>query len=336
MSRTLGDRRLGGPDGRPGASRRDPLQSAGGRRDSAALDSRPAILLDTTGTIAVTYRPLRFDPAYRPFVTPECIWILPLSADPARYRVLCPSRMRPKLLDLAIQGKLELKQYPGCPAEAAAAVREQLIAVCRSRAEAAANRWNTLVVGGGGLAVLGLINWFVPDPLPLVDELLLTFGGAGLAYAGYTRRRRDLPALRDKAELAARALVSLRPIEDPLLGRIASAIRARTRPDSGDWTDPRLDPLEAESAWLVVHLDLRSAREQGEVTEAQLRNLVRVVEDALPLRRLRTLSRRVHERPADRRARKGLAKVADHHGMSRDAVAVYGEFHRIARETLED
>jgi len=284
----------------------------------------------------MTYRPMRFDPAYRPFVSPLSVYVLPLAADPGRYRVLCPSGLRGKLLDLAIQDKLSLRTYAGCPGEAAAAVREELLRLCNRAADRYASRLNRLTVAGTALAVLGVVNVILPDPLPLADELLMTVGGAGMAYAGLTLRRKNLPPFRSKVEAAEAGLRRLASVEDVLLGRIFAAIRARTSPELLDPGAREVDLVEAEAAWLVEHLDLRSVLAQGAATSAQLKDLLEVIEDALPLRRIRTLDRRLRKDPGDRGARRSLDRLADRLGMSRDALTVYGEFARVAREVLAE
>jgi hypothetical protein len=297
------------------------------------LDTTAAILLDEIG---MTYRPMRFDPDYRPFVAPESIYVMPLSADPEQFRVLCPSNLRKKLLDLAVQDRLSLRVYAGCPVEAAVLVREQLSRQCNRDADRYGSRLNRLAATGAALAVLGLVNWVLPDPIPFADELLLTAGGAGLAYYGLATRRRNLPQLRRKVEVAERQLGALTPVEDVLLGRIYKSIRAKTSPDLRSGIEGTVDLVEAESAWLVEDLDLRSLVESGAAAPSDLRHLMEVLGDAVPLGRIAALDRRLRRRPADRRARGALERLAGRLGMSRDALTVYGEFYRITREILEE
>ena len=95
-------------------------------------------------------------------------------------------------------------------------------------------------------------------------------------------------------------------------------------------------PVEAEAAWLVRHLDLGVALAEGSTSPEELRRLLVVLNDALPLARVRALERRVRRDPADRGARRALARLAARQGMSRDALSVYAEFARIAGEALEE
>ncbi len=284
----------------------------------------------------MTYRSMRFDPAYRPFRRPECIYVLPLSAQPNLYRVLCTASLGKKLLDLAIQNKLAVLVYEGCPAEAETAVLAELLRLCLDEPKRYGSRLTQLVLAGGALAAVGLINWIFPDPIPLADEMLMTVGGAGLACLGLVQRRRNLPLLRAKAAAAAQGLKALTPLADVFLSRIYKAIRARSCPDLDGRDSGEVDPVAAESSWLVEHLDLREALERGEGTAEELGRLVGVLEDALPLRRIAAAQRRLRINPADRRARKALYRLAARLGMSRDALTVYSEFYREAKEILVD
>ncbi len=284
----------------------------------------------------MTYRPMRFDPAYRPFIRPECIYLLPLSAQPDPYRVLCTASLGKKLLDLAVQNKLAILIYADCPAEAETTIRAELLRLCFGEPKRYGSRLNQLVVAGSALAAVGLINWIFPDPIPLADEMLMTVGGAGLACLGWVQRRRNLPLLRAKAAAASRGLEALKPLVDVFLSRIYKAIRSRSCPDIFGRDSGEVDPVAAESSWLVEHLDLREALERGEGTRSELGRLVGVLEDALPLRRIAAAQRRLGHNPADRRARKALYTLAGRLGMSRDALTVYSEFYRQAREILAE
>jgi hypothetical protein len=282
----------------------------------------------------MSYRPMRFDPDYRPFVAPERIYVLPTSADPAQHRVLSPAGLDRKLVDAALQGKLSVHVFGGCPKETCRVVRGQLVRQCRRRAESYGTRLGRLAMAGAILAALGLINWVLPDPIPLADELLLTFGGAGLAYYAYTQRRKSLAGLRAKVEQAVQQLEALAPVPDPLLGRIYRAIRARSSPPGGDGRSAA-NSVEAESAWLVEHLDLHSLVERGRVSRPDLQRLVGALEDSLPIGRVGALERRLRRQPLDRRARRAVERLARRLDMSRDAITVYAEFYRIAGEVLE-
>ncbi|MBN1837707.1 MAG: hypothetical protein JW820_17755 [Spirochaetales bacterium] len=284
----------------------------------------------------MTYHPMRFDPAYRPFVDSVSIYVLPLSADPTRYRVLSPSGLHSKLLDLAVQDKLSIRQYRGCPPEAASAVKEELLRFCGRGAERYATRLERSTTLGVALAALGVINLVVPDPLPVADELLMILGGGALAWSGLSRRRRNLLPLRAKAETAEERLRALAPVDDALVGRIFAAVKARTAPELPDPGVRQIDLVEAEAAWLVEHLDLRSVVADGEATPAELRELREALEDGFPLGRVRVLERRLRANPRHRATRRALDRLAERCGISREVLGVYGEFSRIAAEILEE
>ncbi|MBN2554235.1 MAG: hypothetical protein JXB06_15765 [Spirochaetales bacterium] len=280
------------------------------------------------------YRPMRFDPEYRPFVAPECIYIIPLSADPSRYQVLIPAGLRKHLLDLLIQEKLLIRRFRGCPAEAVSSIEAQLEHNCREKPSRYSTRTNQLVATGSVLLVLGIINGAFPDPLPLADEILMIGGGLAVGISGYLQRRRVLPLLQDKTETAVQRLCGLDCPDDPLLSRIYDAIRARGAPDPAGSKSTDVDLFEMESRWLVEYLDLHRLLDSQIVTVDDLRALVDALSGAFPLSRFLNMEQKLRGNPKDGRTRRARNRTADAYGLSADAFTVYAEFHRLSAEIL--
>jgi hypothetical protein len=277
---------------------------------------------------------MRFDPDYRPFVTPKRIYIIPLDREPSHYQVLIPNRLPKNLLDLLIQGKLAIQRFEGCPAEAIANIKAQLSRIGARRLSRYSIRMNQVLVAGTVLVVLGIINFTLPDPLPLADEILMVGGGCGIGLIAYRNRRKVLPLLQDKTARAAERLEDLECTGDLLLTRIHEAIKARSATGDDPLVKEPVDPFELESRWLVEYLDLQQLIDRKAITEEHLDSLLEVLSNAFPLSQFLSLERKLRRDPKDVRARRKRDRLAGRYGLSADALTVYAEFYRLAMEIL--
>jgi hypothetical protein len=280
---------------------------------------------------------MRFDPDYRPFVAPRCIYVVPLSGDPSSYQVLIPARLSKDLPDLLIQDQLSIHRFKDCPAEAISNIKSQLRRICARGPSNYSIRMNRVLVAGTVLVVLGLINVTFPDPLPLADELLMIGGGCALGITGYRNRRKILPLLSRKTERAAERLDALESFEDILLTRIHEAIRARDaggRERGKHVAAESADPFERESRWLVEYLDLQQLIDSETVGLEQLNALLEVLTNSFPLARFLSLEWDLRKNPKNGRARAARQKLAGRHGLSADAFTVFAEFYRLGREIV--
>ena len=278
---------------------------------------------------------MRFDPDYRPFVAPRRIYIIPLSHEASRHQVLIPSRLEKILPDLLIQDKLVIHRFGGCPPGAIEGIKAQIARSCSQAPARYSIRLNQMVVAGTVLAVLGVINFTFPDPLPLADELLMLGGGAGIGFLGWRNRRRVLPLLRSKTARALERLDKLECVEDILLTRIHEAIQARGAAGVEPTGREPVDPFELESRWLVEILDLQQLLDTDSVTTEHLESLLGVLTNAFPLGRFQSVERKLRSDPKDRRTRRAREELAGRYGLSGDAFTVYAEFHRLAQEILK-
>jgi hypothetical protein len=278
---------------------------------------------------------MRFDPDYRPSVVPKRIYIIPLDGDPSRYQVLIPGRLTKNLLDLLIQDKLAIHRFDGCPAAAIGTIKAQLGRICARRPARYSIRMNQVLTAGTVLVVLGIINFTLPDPLPLADELLMVGGGAGLGLIAYRNRRKVLPLLQDKTEKALERIDGLECVNDILLTRIHEAIQARGTPAGDSSGNKPVDPFVLESRWLVEYLDLQQLIDAQAVTKEHLESLLAVLSNAFPLKQFLSLERKLRKDPKNGRIRTSRDKLAARYGLSADAFTVYAEFYRLAREILD-
>jgi hypothetical protein len=277
---------------------------------------------------------MRFDADFRPFVAPQCIYVLPMCPDPSRCRVLIPAGLEKRLLDLLIQNKLSIRHFRECPPQTVAGIMEQLRRGCRRELSGYSRRMNGLIAAGTIVLVLGIVNWTFPDPLPLADELLMVGGGAGVGLAGLLSRSRNLPLLREKSDLAARRIEAVSCRVDPLLTHIHQAIRAIGAPDEERNGRRELDPFELESRWLVEHLDLQALLDAKSLAIDELKNLLAVLSDAFPLSRFLALEQKLRRDPRNSRVRRARDSMADSYGLGADAFTVYAEFFRLARQIV--
>jgi hypothetical protein len=279
----------------------------------------------------VRYRDMRFDADFRPFVAPQCVYVLPLCPDPSRFRVLVPAGLEKRLLDLLIQNKLLIRHFQECPPQTVEGIREQLRRGCRRQTSSYSRRMNGLIAGAAAFFLLGIVNWIFPDPLPLADELLMIGAGAAIGLSALMSRSRNLPLLREKSDLAVRRLESVGCRVDALLTRIHQAIRDIGAPaqDPGE-----LDPIELESRWLVEHLDLQDLLDAGSLPIDELKSLLAVLSNAFPLSRFLALEQKLRRDPRNRRTRRARGRTARSYGLCAGALTVYAEFFRLARQIV--
>ena len=262
---------------------------------------------------------------------PITVFVVPVSGDPLDYLILYPRLRGSVLVGALARGQGALRAFSGVTPEAMERVSEHLGEAVRREEKRTEGRTTSMVFSGIAIAALGLANWFVPDPLPAVDELVLTLGGAALALFGRRRKNREELIWADRAEAARATIRSLRAGEDGVLSRAFGSLRALENRDPH--RDGR-DAIENESRWLVDYVDALAAVQEGSATEEEIRELFRVLSRFIPFRTLRRLEGRGGA--AIRRKRRILARLRDRHGLTANAVTVYCEFYRSAREAWGD
>lgn len=257
------------------------------------------------------YRLVRFT------AVPVDVYLVPVSAQPEDCRLLVPRLTEQTMREIAGRGGLRVRHFPVTDETREAAGREigrlwaQSVAGYRSRR-------TTLFAAGLGLAALGLLSWFVPDPLLLVDEIAFVVAGALMAVTG--GRALFGPDFRALRSASSRLTWSA----DALLSRVHRALQAREKA-AGD--------VEAESAWLVEYADLGRPLASGEVAPATVRRTLAALSQFIPFERLLALESR-----SGSRARAGLRKLRhrleERHGLGEPALTVLCAFYRSAREHL--
>ncbi len=157
------------------------------------------------------------------------ILIIPVSSAPERYSISYPETDDETFLTLLLSGRLKVLSFDPVPAEAVEQLRSFILERLRSMSQKTVNRFRAFFSGGIAVAVLGVINWTVPDPLPLIDEGILSIGGlAAVVYALYFRKNK-IPEMEELTSEAAKLSSRLEAEVSPLLSFIYKALELRER-----------------------------------------------------------------------------------------------------------
>jgi hypothetical protein len=229
---------------------------------------------------------------------------------------------------------ITIRQFKSCTAEAAIVVRDKLDGMLERGLEAYTTGLNSLVFGGIVVAVLGLIDFTFPDALPLADELLLTFGGAAMAVAGYLAKRGNLPAYRDKVRRKKIIISELEGVDNPLLSRIFNSIREKESPE---WEMLNgMDKIDAESQWFVKYINVTEIMEEGEISVDQAKEIMSGIQDIIPIRKIIKYEKKAHVNAARNKAKRLREKAVEKTGISHDALTVCCEFYKSFQEYFID
>jgi hypothetical protein len=192
-----------------------------------------------------------------------------------------------------------------------------------------AERLNTLFSTGIGFTILGIINWIIPDPLPLVDELLFTIGGSLMAWKAWNDRKVKLPLLIDQNYRYGYDGVSPDVEADSILTLLFKSIRCKIDPKRTGEMIEGMDKIEIESLWMTRYLNLQDHLTSGEFNTTELEQLIKVIEKVPGLKKV--VKREFKQK--SRRSRLHLnslkKEIIRKTGITSDAMEVYIEIYRI-------
>jgi hypothetical protein len=278
------------------------------------------------------YKTLGWKPSYVSGDKPETIYIIPVSSEPDEYRVIYPETLEKHIVEVLTDRALRIRSFEGCTDQAIDVIQDYLVNLLTRTGDRSSARTNVKFVLGVTFVVLGIINWTFPDPMPLIDELLLVIGGGALA--GWSARAKKLlPDFRERLDEAAREVRSLNPSPGPLLTRIYNSIRAKQQPEYNEQSS--LDQIEAEAQWFVKFLNVRDMIESESVTIDDVRELAGALRDIIPLKTLVRLERSYLRHGTSIRLKRLREKIKRRLDLSDDALAVYCGFYRSAQEYFE-
>lgn len=253
------------------------------------------------------------------------LYLAPVSIKAERFQLLTPSSLDKSREFTLMRQDFHFKTYEGCPDSAVEAAKEALAKEFSSRAEKYSSRMRGFFTTGTVAFVLGLINIFVPDPLPYLDEAFLLFGGAAVAALGWYALKRLVEPYKNSIHGIIENIRTADTSPDPVLTSVYRAIRTRAHPEEAE--DAAADEIEQESAWLVKHLNLPAILQAEPDAKKDFFSVLRVL--ARSFRARQFLRRGGKKTRAYRRRVEQL-------GLDEDAAAVYEELFCRARDVFAE
>jgi hypothetical protein len=266
---------------------------------------------------------------------PVVVYAIPISADPNTYKILYPDCLEKDVLGVLETCGIKIQGFEGCSELAVSEIREHLRQTLDESALTYRRNANTAIVGGVAVALLGILNWMLPDPLPLADEVLLIITGTVLALFGL-RRRRHLARYKDRLAQARGQIRELGAKSQSVLTRLFRSIRAREKPEiEDDNLAASSDRIDLESRWLVRYIDVQEMIESGDANELQIREIAASLCDVVPLKALIKLEKHRDRSSARRRMKRLRERITDRTGIPDGVLSVYCEFYKSARNYFE-
>ncbi len=253
------------------------------------------------------------------------IYVLPASFDGSSYSIAYPEC---KIEDILV-GRLTIRIFDGCPPEAILEITSELKERLKKKQLKYSERINTFFTAGIGILILGIINWIIPDPLPLVDELIFTVVGGITVWKAWKDKKVKLPLLTEQTYRYGYDNFKPDVETDSILTTIFKSIRCRIDPlASGEIIDG-LDPIEIESLWMIRYFNIQDLIASGVFNTSGLEDLADVIDRVLTVKKLVKLE----ERKQSKRGRSRLHRIKQDTirktGISRKALEVYIEFYRV-------
>ena len=257
------------------------------------------------------------------------IYILPSSFEGSSYSIAYPNFKAEDILSR----KIIIRTFDGCSPNALNEIEDKVKEVLQKRQLKYIERLNTLFTAGVGVFILGVINWIIPDPLPLVDELLFTIGGGITAWKAWSNRKVKLPVLIEQTYRYSYEGGRPEVETDSILSAIFKSIRCRTDPLAAGEKIEGLDTIEIESLWMTRYLNLQDLLTSEELSTSNLEDLIRIIEKVFPVKALGKLESKKQSPKIRGRLQNIKQEVINKTGVSDDALAVYFEFYRMNKTT---
>lgn len=252
---------------------------------------------------------------------PIYIFLLPTSFEGSSYSIAYPDF---RVADI-LAGKIIIRIFEGCSSNAIEEIETKLKELLQEKYNKYAERINTFFTAGLGVFILGIINWVIPDPLPLVDELLFTIGGGLTAWKAWNDRKIKLPVLAEQTYRYGYDNFKPEVETDSILTTIYKSIRCKLDPQEAGDVTKGMDSIEIESLWMTKYLNIQDLLISG---NSDFGDLIRVFEVVLYVKKIIKLEKRKQSQRFRRRLLNLRQEVIKKTGINQDALAVYTEFYR--------
>ncbi len=249
------------------------------------------------------------------------IYVLPTSIEDSSYSIAYPEC---KVEDI-LAGRLTIRKFDGCSSKAILEITTELKERLKKKQLKYSERLNTFFTAGIGILILGIVNWAIPDPLPLVDELIFTVVGGITAWKAWKDRKVKLPVLAEQTYRYGYDNFKPDVETDIILTTIFKSIRCKIDPQEAVDVTKGMDSIEIESLWMTKYLNIQDLVLSG---NSDFGDIVRVFESVLFVKKIIRLEKRKQNKRLRRRLINLKQEITNKTGINEDILAVYIEFYR--------
>ncbi|MBN2532786.1 MAG: hypothetical protein JXB88_07845 [Spirochaetales bacterium] len=288
------------------------------------------------------YRLLKSEKIPVPAGDNKIIYIIPLSSSHKQYAVIYPAIPAGQLLDDIFQERVGLHRFRGCPDNAVGKVKQALIDMIHSELKQSSAKQSSMWIIGIALIGFGVFDLFLPDPLILVDELLILAGGGWILASGL-KLKKIHTVLKDKHDSIVKKITGLPVIEDNLCSGIFASIQAKDERLMKEFKEnfsieSVKDRIEVETRWYVDYINIEELINTGQVLPFDVRNIMNGLDCIIPLKKIVYLEEKIHNKMVkgentarlSRKLKIIKNRANRDYGFSEDALTVYSEFYKSA------
>jgi len=153
-------------------------------------------------------------------------YLLPVSDADKDYQIIYPAKTKQYQLESWHNKKIIIKQFKGCNTGVVKSVKKSLTDILKNNLEKAINTIRTMFFMGMLFILFGFINLILPDPLILIDELLIITGGTLLTISGLVKKK-NMSALVLKEKEVTKQINDLHIIDNPICTKIFNSIKKK-------------------------------------------------------------------------------------------------------------
>jgi hypothetical protein len=288
------------------------------------------------------YRLLKSEKFPAPPGEKKIIYIIPLSSSQKQYAVIYPAIHPGSLLKSLEEKKLELRKFLGCPEETVNNVKKAIQDMIHTDLKESSSKQSTLFFSGILLIVFGIINFVLPDPLILLDEVLMLLGGIWVLGGGI-KLRKTYKALKINQENLELKIKAIPVTEDPITSGIFASIQAKdehiVKQIKKDFSiDTIKDRIEVETEWYVDYINIEELIQNNQAKKEEVKTFMKGINCIIPLKKVVCLEKKINKKMLKgektlslTRALNSLQrKISKKSGFSIDAIIVYSEFYKSA------